>query len=383
MTQSNDNVADIRTQTVDCWKVTGPNQLSRTTYELPAEPSEGQVELTPIFVGVCGSDTELIAKGGAHSSHSGTIEPIIPGHEPVARVARVGKEVTRVKVGDVVAVEPAYPCDNCVECESGRYHTCRRTKYMATPPTNGCFAQRIHWPARFCHRVPAALHDRLDMVALTEPLAACMQAVSLRKQYVKKDRKFEEFEAIIGGGAMAMGVLALRKAVSPDNQVIVFARNKSDLEFATKLGADKVFQLSNHKEDDSERRAENVAVFQKARRECGERICAAYECTGQERVLEAAIESRFLRGEGSFIGLGCHYNIHFDKAALRRDECSLVPVRRSKDKFPTVLDVVSKHIDVFERLIGSIVKFDELPQILTRRGGKPTGTGGPKVVVQF
>jgi threonine dehydrogenase-like Zn-dependent dehydrogenase len=124
-------------------------------------------------------------------------------------------------------------------------------------------------------------------------------------------------------------------------------------------------------------------VFHKARAACGERICAAYECTGQERVLEAAIESRFLRGESTFIGLGCHYQISFDKAALRRDECSLVPVRRSRDKFPTVLDFLGRHADLFDQLVGSIVKFDNLPEILTRRGGTATGSGGPKVVVEF
>ena len=91
----------------------------------------------------------------------------------------------------------------------------------------------------------------------------------------------------------------------------------------------------------------------------------------------------FVRGEGCYVGLGCHYDIAFDKAMLRRDEASLMPVRRSKDKFPTVLDFLSRHPGLFEQLIGSVVKFENLPDIMKKRSGTPTGTGGPKMVVEF
>jgi threonine dehydrogenase-like Zn-dependent dehydrogenase len=266
---------------------------------------------------------------------------------------------------------------------------------MATPPQNGCFAQRFQWPARFCHVLPVGLNSRVRLAALTEPLAACLQAIQRRKLAVPSRRGNDEFELIIGGGAMAMGVLAIRKAQSSANKVAVLARSQADVDFATLLGADCVFRLSRAdsltgEEDAAARleananaKRENVDIFRQVRDACGKRVSAAYECTGYGPILEAAIEARVVRGEGCYVGLGCHYSIAFDKAMLRRDEASLMPVRRSKDKFPATLDMLCRQPELFEQLIGSVVAFDDLPSIMKKRGGKSTGTGGPKTVVEF
>ncbi len=368
-------------QRIESWLVTGPGVLTLGTTELPATLSGDMVEIAPKYVGSCGSDIDLIKKGGAHSSHKGTVKPIIPGHEPVGIVTRVGEHVSHIKVGDMVAVEPCLPCEHCEECQDGRYHTCRQTLYMATPPQDGCFARLIQWPAKWCHKLPAGLDPLL--AALSEPLAACLQAITRRKVGVPS-RRGEEWEAIIGAGAMAMGVIALRKAMSSDNKIMVFARSQADLEFARKIGADLTFQLSCA-EDRHTAKKENAAIFAAARDHelVKRRISAAYECTGQGPVLEAAIHSRLVRGEGTYVGLGCHYEIAFDAAMLRRDEASFMPVRRSRDKFAVVMRLLEANPDVFRPLIGSIVKFEDLPMILERRSGKLTGSGGPKVVVEF
>jgi len=286
---------------------------------------------------------------------------------------------------------------------------------------------------------PETLHNRLRVATLAEPLAACLQAISLRKRVVPYRQGHREFEAVLGGGSMAMGVLALRQAQSVDNRLISAARGREDINFALKLfrasdpdghvvvvldadstdcvdkvyrddtthvhiyqrdtkfahgvdvavirqqvvdlKADIVVQLSSA--PGAQAKGENIKIFQMARELAGQRISAAYECTGSELILEAAIESRFLRGEGAMIGLGCHYGVQFDKASLRRDEVALVPVRRSKDKFPTVLDLLARHADLFELLVGSTLTFEQTPMMNQKRAGTPTGTGGPKVLIEL
>jgi threonine dehydrogenase-like Zn-dependent dehydrogenase len=459
----------------DAWRVVGPNKMELRCEALPLQLEPGMVEMQLLKCGICGSDLSYFHKGS----------DCVLGHEATARVVRVASDVSRVKPGDLVAVEPARPCEKCVECQDGRYHTCRNTRYMATPPEDGCLARLFQWPAKWCHRIPEALQNRLRVATLAEPLAACLQAISLRKRVVPYRKGQYEFEAILGGGSMAMGVIALRQAQSTENRLISAARSMSDINFALKLfrhsdkdghvvvvleagsiadleaaysndpnvhvytrdsidaaavraqvealHADIVVQLSSAPDaplaevltdvrelaidmvttltgairsadgrgslveklrktvsnigvmltPGRNAKAENIKVFQLARELAGHRISAAYECTGNELILEAAIESRFLRGEGAMIGLGCHYGIAFDKASLRRDEVALMPVRRSKDKFPTVLDLLARHADLFELLVGSTLTFEETPKMSEKRAGTPTGTGGPKVLIEL
>lgn len=405
------------------WHVSGPHKMELRCTALPEQLGEGMVEMQLLKCGICGSDLNYYHKGSE----------CILGHEATARVVRVAKDVTRLKQGDLVAVEPALPCGKCVECEDGRYHTCRNTRYMATPPQDGCLSRLFQWPAKWCHRIPEALQNRLRVATLAEPLAACLQAISLRKRVVPYRQGHREFEAVLGGGSMAMGVIALRQAQSAENRLISASRSMADINFALKLfrhsdgeghvvvvlnaasvagldeayskadhvhvftrddidvtaarakvvelGADIVVQLSAA--DGAAAKLENIKIFQLARELAGHRISAAYECTGSELILEAAIESRFLRGEGAMIGLGCHYGVQFDKASLRRDEVALVPVRRSKDKFPTVLDLIARHADLFELLIGNTLTFEQTPMMHQKRAGTPTGTGGPKVLIEL
>jgi threonine dehydrogenase-like Zn-dependent dehydrogenase len=406
----------------DAWRVTGPDTMELVCEVLPMQLEDGMVEMQLLKCGICGSDLSYYKKGAC----------CILGHEATARVVRIASDVTRVKVGDLVAVEPALPCGKCVECEDGRYHTCRHTKYMATPPTDGCLSRLFQWPAKWCHRIPEALHNRLRVATLAEPLAACLQAIALRKRCVPYRQGHREFECVLGGGSMAMGVIALRQAQSTENRLISAARSMDDINFALKLfrtsqadghvvvvlesgsvakldeaytkdpnvvvltydaldttvarqkvidlHADVIVQLATTNEN---AKTANIKVLQVARELAGHRISAAYECTGSEMILEAAIESRFLRGEGAMIGLGCHYGIQFDKASLRRDEVALMPVRRSKDKFPTVLDILAKHADLFELLVGSTLTFEQTPKMNEKKAGTPTGTGGPKVLIEL
>lgn len=125
------------------WRVTGTDLMELGPVILPAKLAEGMVEMQLLKCGICGSDLNYYHKG----------DKCILGHEATARVVRCAEDVSRLKPGDLVAVEPARPCGKCVECEDGRYHTCRQTRYMATPPEDGCLSRLFQWPAKWCHRI--------------------------------------------------------------------------------------------------------------------------------------------------------------------------------------------------------------------------------------
>jgi threonine dehydrogenase-like Zn-dependent dehydrogenase len=68
--------------------------------------------------GICGSDVHIF-----RGEYLGTY-PIIPGHEFSGVIEEAGKEVTRFKPGDRVAVEPNISCDNCSACLNNRQNFC-------------------------------------------------------------------------------------------------------------------------------------------------------------------------------------------------------------------------------------------------------------------
>jgi len=50
--------------------------------------------------------------------------PMIPGHESAGEVVEVGDDVSRVDVGDRVAINPSVPCNACRQCKAGNENRC-------------------------------------------------------------------------------------------------------------------------------------------------------------------------------------------------------------------------------------------------------------------
>lgn len=55
------------------------------------------------------------------------------GHESAGEVVAVGEGVTRIKVGDRVAIEAGVPCSraDCAACASGRYNACESQRLQS------------------------------------------------------------------------------------------------------------------------------------------------------------------------------------------------------------------------------------------------------------
>src|SRR5215468_7446374 len=94
------------------------------------EPGPHDVLIDILYCGVCHSDIHQ-----ARDEWGGSIYPMVPGHEIVGRVATVGSNVTRWKVGDVVGVGCFVDsCRECSACRAGEEQYCERG---STPTYNG------------------------------------------------------------------------------------------------------------------------------------------------------------------------------------------------------------------------------------------------------
>ena len=115
-------------------------------------------------------------------------EPLIPGHEASGVVAAIGAGVTRVKVGDRVAVSPSHPCGRCDACREGREQLCSSMRFLGSaslfPHVQGMFREYFVMGERQCYPVGGDIS--LGELAFAEPLAVALHTVNRGPQLIGK-----------------------------------------------------------------------------------------------------------------------------------------------------------------------------------------------------
>src|SRR5690554_4330023 len=137
------------------------------------EPDAADVDIEILYCGVCHSDLH-----SARNDWGFSLYPLVPGHEIVGRVARVGAEVSRYKPGDLVAVGCLVDsCRTCPSCEEDLEQYCHGGMvgtYGSPDPrhgnavTFGGYSQRIVVNENFVLRIP----PNLDIKAAAPLLCA-------------------------------------------------------------------------------------------------------------------------------------------------------------------------------------------------------------------
>ena len=120
------------------------------------EAGPGEVLLRLGAGGICGSDLHYYFEG--RNGSFVVREPLVPGHEASGVVAAVGDGVTRVRVGDKVAVSPSHACGRCDYCREGREQLCSNMRFLGSASRFPACAG--HVPGIFRHGRTAVLSGR-------------------------------------------------------------------------------------------------------------------------------------------------------------------------------------------------------------------------------
>jgi uncharacterized zinc-type alcohol dehydrogenase-like protein len=197
------------------------------------EPKPRDVVLDVLFCGVCHSDVHQ-----ARDEWSGAIFPMVPGHEIVGRVVKLGSESSRFKVGDMAGVgglvDSCKSCPSCAEhleqfCEKGPALTYNGTEMDRKTLTYGGYSTQIVVDERFVLRIPSGL----DPAATAPLLCAGITTYSpLRRWGCKPGDRV----GVVGLGGL--GHMALKMAASMGAKVTVFSTSESKAADARRLGAD-------------------------------------------------------------------------------------------------------------------------------------------------
>ncbi len=138
-----------------CWGVEKPKgELKRMYFKLPALKDE-EVRLKVLHVGLCHSDCYKVDEGWG----PGVAYPLVPGHEIVAEVERVGAKVKDHKPGDTVAVGVLRDCcGGCEMCRKGNDQLCTKSPYRPTyDPYLGGYSTHMQLRGDFVFPLPKAL----------------------------------------------------------------------------------------------------------------------------------------------------------------------------------------------------------------------------------
>ncbi len=209
------------------------------------DPTEHDVQIEILFCGICHSD--LHAVRNEWSSIMPTVYPIVPGHEIVGRVAKVGSEVTKYKPGDLAAVGCLVDSDGtCPQCKARLEQFCPNLTLTFNSPdkhlggvTYGGYSDSIVVDERFVLRVP----PNLNLAGAAPLLCAGITTYSpMRHWGVTHGKKV----GVVGLGGL--GHMGVKFARAFGAHVVVFTTSPNKREDAIRLGADEVVVSRNANE---------------------------------------------------------------------------------------------------------------------------------------
>ncbi|THE12478.1 2,3-butanediol dehydrogenase [Bacillus timonensis] len=310
-----------------------------------AEPTakKGEVKLKVEWCGICGSDLHEYTVGPifipAETPHplTGDKAPIVMGHEFSGQVVEIGEGVTRVQVGDRVAVEPIYSCGECEACKQGKYNLCDKMGFYGLSGGGGGFSEFASVPEHMLHKLPETVS--YEQGALVEPAAVALHAVKQSKLQVG------DKAAVFGTGPIGLLVIEALKAAGA-TEIYAVELSEQRRQKAEELGA---IGINPHNGD----------VVEQIQQLSSGGVDVAYEVTGVPPVLVQAINSTKFNGETMIVSIfETEASIHPQNIVMK--ERTVTGIIGYRDVFPAVISLMAKGYFPAEKLVTKRITLDDV-----------------------
>jgi L-iditol 2-dehydrogenase len=266
------------------------------------------------------------------------------GHEPAGEVVGLGPDVTRLRVGQRVSIEPGVPCFTCRHCLGGRYNLCRDVRFFATPPIDGAFCEYVAIHQAFAHPVPDVLSD--DAAALLEPLSVGIWAC--RKGRVTAGSR------VLVNGAGPIGLVAAQCARAfGATEVVVADLNPHRLALAAELGATATLDV----------RDVPVAA-------AGIETEVLLECSGQPAAIHASVQAVGVAGRAVLVGMGAD-DVSLPLSHLQNNEIELTGTFRYANTWPAAIALAAAGAVALDRLVTAHFGLADAERALTAAAADP------------
>jgi L-iditol 2-dehydrogenase len=309
------------------------------------EPKPGEVRVRLQKVGICGSDVSFFW------GHRLLEQPTIIGHEAIGIVDKIGSNITSLKIGDRVVIEPNISCKQCRYCISGRGNICINKRVIGVTE-NGCFAEFICLPQDFCWKLPDEISD--DDAVTIEPAAVAYHALSCCSS------KPNDAIAVLGLGAI--GLLITQLALKLGYKVFVIDISETNLQTATAMGA-IALDVSSQSEDLITPIADTLLQ---------NNVTAVFECAGADNTASFVLSAAPRGSEVILVGLSA-VPASFIPLKIVREGIRIIPsiIYNHPNDFEKTIQLIQSKILEPGKIISGTYKLAQLQQALeTAAGGK-------------
>ena len=311
-------------------------QLSLRDIDLPKEVHPNDVKIKMHTVGICGSDVHYYTHGKIGPFV--VKEPMVLGHEGSGTVIEIGSNVSNLKVGDRVCIEPGVPDVYSKEYMKGLYNLDPKLTFWATPPDHGCLTPEVVFPSNFVFKLPENVSYAEG--AMIEPLAVGLQAA-------------EKAKIIPGETALVMGcgpiglVIALTALAGGCSKVFIADIVNEKLKMCNNF--ENLIPIDLNKDDPTN-------VIKKNTNNWGANII--FEASGATKAYETIFDSICPAGRVVIVGNPMN-PIPMDFATLLTKEIEIKTVFRYAHQYERAINLLSSNkIDV-KPMITDTVAFDD------------------------
>ena len=313
----------------------------------PSAPSRGQVLIRPLVCGICGTDLHEYAAGPIYTPikphvFTGATLPQILGHELSAEVLDTGPDVTSVKRGDRVSIQPlVMPLDD--------YFSRRGLNHLS--PRLGCIGLSWDWGGMAeqalvndynVNRIPDDVTDVQG--AVIEPAAVALNGAERAKVGGGST-------VLITGGGPIGALSALACAALGAGKIYVSEPNPNRRHQIEALGVTAgVLDPSTV----------DVTEFLRDETEEGVGVDSAIECSGTELGLNTCVTA--LRHHGAVTQVG----VHVKKASVDPALWALKDITIEAmfcypiTMWPRIISMVQRGIYPIERVVTARIKAEDI-----------------------
>lgn len=321
----------------------GIGKMGLTERPVPT-PKDNEVLVKLEYVGICGSDLHYYETGAIGSY---VVEPpFVLGHEPGGIVVEVGKDVTHLKVGDKVALEPGKTCGHCEFCRTGRYNLCPDVIFFATPPVDGVFQEYVAHEADLCFKLPENVSTLEG--ALIEPLAVGFHAAKQGGAHMGQTA------VVTGSGCIGLVSMMALKALGVTDVYVIDIMQKR-LDKAMELGATGVV---NGREVNSVQAIMDITE--------GKGVDLVIETSGTEICARQAIE--MLKKDGTLVQVGysASGNMNLPTSLICDKELTIKSVFRYRHIYPLAIKAVAEGKINLKGIVTDIFELDDIQNAMDK-----------------
>lgn len=290
-------------------KLTAPKQFEVVHKNVQFDSAAGEAVVQVKAVGICGTDIHVF-----QGQRGDITYPLVMGHELSGTIVQLGENVSHLKVGDRVVLDPVFSCGHCSVCLSGHSNVCSSVKCFGVQMDGG-FQDFIKVPADQLYVFPE--NYSFEEAALAEPYSIAANILD------RLSPRTGENMLLMGAGTIGLVVLQAAKAIGC--RVLVTDIVDAKLENARMFGADCVVNGT------STDLKEAIAAF------APEGVTLLVDAVGIASLLQQCVQLAAPTGKIAVIGFD-DTSATIAPAQITRRELTLVGSRMNNHQFPKVMD---------------------------------------------